>query len=203
METISKNKAIQILDTKKISFFSINDARKIFQIRNNNTLYKLLQRLEASDIIKRAARGKYFFSYRKITDFELANFLAVPSYISLESALSFYGILSQFPYTITSITINKSKKIIYEDKEFEFIHLKNKYFFGFVGLAITKTEKNKFLIACPEKALIDELYFMSKKIRRVSLIDLDLKKINKNKLKKMASQYDFLPFKKLFEKYVR
>ena len=135
METISKDKAIKILHKKKISFFDITDAKKIFGIKKENTLYKLLQRLEKSDVVQRIVKGKYLFSFNEANDFELANFLVNPSYISLESALSFYGILPQFPYTITSVTPLKSKKIIYQDKEYEFSHLESKYFFGFVKRA--------------------------------------------------------------------
>ena len=110
MEAISKDKAIKILHQKRISFFNIADAKKIFGKEKENTLYKLLQRLEKNEVIKRIIRGKYQFLFRETNDFELANFLVNPSYISLESALSFYGILPQFPYTITSVTPLKNRK---------------------------------------------------------------------------------------------
>lgn len=193
METISKTEAIKILHQKKVSFFDISDARKIFGVKKENTLYKLLQRLEKGGVIKRIVKGKYLFLFREYNDFELANFLINPSYISLESALSFYGILPQFPYTITSVTPLKSKKIIYQKKEYEFNHLERKYFFGFV-------KKEKFLIATPEKALLDEFYFMSKKLRKIQLPDLDLNLIDKRKFKNLFKEYKFLPLQKLVEK---
>ena len=193
METITKDKAIKILHQKRVSFFSITDTPKIFGTKKENTLYKLLQRLEKAGIIKRISKGKYLFAFRETNDFELANFLVNPSYVSLESALSFYGILSQFPYTITSVTPLKTKKIIYKDKEYEFSHLESKYFFGFV-------KKDKFLVALPEKALLDELYFMAKKIRKISLTDLDLNLIDKNKFKKLSKKYKFLPLQNLIQK---
>jgi len=196
METISKQKAIQILIQKNISLLDVNTAQKIFSFRNENSLYKFLQRLEGADILKRVAKGKYLFSLKETNDYELANFLFTPSYISLESALSFYGILAQFPYTITSVTPAKSKKIVYNEKEFEFAHLKREYFFGFV-------KKDNFLIALPEKALLDEFYFISKGLTSVSLDELNLSLINKNKLKKMIRYYKFLPLKNLVEKYVK
>lgn len=193
METISIDKAIQILHKKKISLFSINDAKKAFSVEKDNTLYKLLQRLEKKGVIKRIKSGKYLFSLSNISEFEIANFLTIPSYISLESALSFYGILSQFPYTITSITSNKSKRIVYADKEYEFAHLKSKYFFGFA-------KRDNFLIATPEKALLDEVYFMAKKLRKIPLEELDLTKLNKKRLKAMVKNYNFVPLRKLLDK---
>jgi len=101
--------------------------------------------------------------------------------------------LSQFPYTITSITSKKSKRAIYEDKEYEFMHIRSKYLYGFF-------KKNNFLIASPEKALIDELYFMARKLRIISLEELDLTNINKKYLKDISKKYDYIPLKKLVDK---
>lgn len=196
METISKQKAIQILIKKKINLLDVNTAQKIFSFRNENSLYKFLQRLERADILKRVTKGKYLFSLKETNDYELANFLFTPSYISLESALSFYGILAQFPYTITSVTPLKTKKIIYNEKEFEFAHLKREYFFGFI-------KKDNFLIALPEKALLDELYFISKGLTNISLDELNLSIIKKEKLRRMMKYYNFLPLKNLVKKYVK
>jgi len=194
MGTISKTKAIQILHQKRINLFDIAAARKIFGIKKENTLYKLLQRLEKEKVVERIAKGKYHFLFREVNDFELANFLINPSYISLESALSFYGILPQFPYTITSVTPLKSRKIILKEKEYEFLHLDKKYFLGCQRL-------NRFLIALPEKALLDELYFVSKKLRKIHFEDLDLTKIDKAHLKKFIKNYKFLPLIRLLKKY--
>ena len=155
MESITINKATQILYKKNIELFAVNDARKIFNVDKDNTLYKLLQRLEIKNVIKRLENGKYLFLFKNPIDFEIANFIFSPSYISLESALSFYGILSQFPYTITSIAPKKSKKIILYNKEYEYTHINKKYFFGFI-------KKDSFIIATPEKALIDLLYLYAK-----------------------------------------
>jgi len=194
MEPISKDKAIKILYQKRIIFFDIVDAGKIFGTKKEKTLYEILQRLEKAGVIQRLIKGKYQFLFKEGSDFERANFLVEPSYISLESALSFYGILSQFPYTVTSITTLKSKKIICQKKEYEFSHLEKKYFFGF-------EKKEKFLIATPEKALIDELYFMAKKLRRIHLEDLALNKINKKKFKNLSKKIKFIPFQNLIKKF--
>jgi len=196
METISKQKAIQILIQKNISLLDIGTAQKIFSFQKENSLYKFLQRLEKANLLKRVVKGKYLFSLKEINDYELANLLLTPSYLSLESALSFYGILAQFPYTITSVTPLKTKKIVYNEKEFEFAHLKKEYFFGYV-------KKDNFLIALPEKALLDELYFISKGLIRISLDELNLSLINRNKLGRMAEYYKFLPLENMVKKYVK
>jgi predicted transcriptional regulator of viral defense system len=190
METISKVDAISTLHQKKVTFFDIIDASKIFGIEKRKTLYVLLQRLEKDGVIRRIVNGKYYFALRDYHEFELANFLVNPSYISFESALSFYGILPQFPYTITSVTPLKTKKINYLDKEYEYSHLDSGYFWGFI-------KKDKFLIATPEKALLDELYFMAKKLRTVHIQELDLKIIDRKKVRELSKRYKFIPLHKL------
>jgi hypothetical protein len=74
--------------------------------------------------------------------------------------------------------------------------LKREYFFGYV-------KKDNFLIALPEKALLDELYFISKGLIRISLDELNLSLINRNKLGRMAEYYNCLPLKNLVKKYVK
>ncbi len=193
MDSISKENAIKILYQKGCTFFTVNDARKIFETSKDNTLYKLLQRLEKSEIIKRVSKGKYHFVFKDKNEFELANFLVNPSYISLESALNFYGILPQFPYTITSITTLKTRRIIVQEKEYLFSHIDLNYYWGFV-------KRDKFLIATPEKALLDALYFMSKKICSLHLDELDLKRINKRRFLSLSKQINFLPLQNLIKR---
>jgi len=190
METISRLEAIKILHQKKVTFFDVVDASKIFGLEKKKTLYVLLQRLEKDGVINRIVNGKYHFSFKDSHEFELANFLVNPSYVSLESALSYYGILPQFPYTVTSATPLKTKTIHYQDKEYEYSHLAGKYFWGFI-------KKDKFLLATPEKALLDELYFMAKKLRRIHIPDLNLEAIDRNKLCALSKRYKFIPLQKL------
>lgn len=192
MTTISRDQAIKILHQKGISLFTTADARKLFPLAKDNSLYKLLQRLEKNKVTERIIQGKYKSLFKETNDFELANFLVNPSYISLESALSFHGLLSQFPYSLTSITPLKSRKVTYKDKEYEFAHLEKKYFWGFI-------KKDNFLMASPEKALLDELYFLAKKLRTVHLEDLDLSPLNKKEFQALAENINFLPLRRLLK----
>ncbi len=182
MESYNLAKIIHILREKEISLFTLDDFARIFNIKNENTLYKKIQRLEKKKIIKKLIKGKYYFIFNQPDDFIIANFLYYPSYISLESALSFYGIMTGFPYQITSISIKKAKKIIVDNKEFSYSKIKNDLYWGF-------EKKDKFIIAEPEKALLDYLYFASKGLTNLDFDDFDLKTINKKKLFLYASRF--------------
>lgn len=167
METyrISKLRFIKTFQEKNIGLFTIYDVNKIFPVKTN-TLKHLLQRLKKEGIVENLQRGKYLFlqSKRQVSDFEMANFLVIPSYISLESALSFYGMIEQFPYQITSLTIKKSGRIQSNNKDFNYSKITRNYFKGFV-------KKDNFLVAEREKVIFDYLYFIYKGQRARNKID--------------------------------
>ncbi|MEK7633481.1 MAG: hypothetical protein AAB437_01420 [Patescibacteria group bacterium] len=175
METFTTIDIIKIFREKNISLFTLADFQRLFDIKNQNSLYKKIQRLEKNKIIQKLLKGKYFFLLGATDDYYLANFLYQPSYISLESALSFYGIISGFAYTISSITIKKTRTFSIAEKEYKYSKINRDLFWGY-------EKKEKFLIAEKEKALLDYLYFYCKGLKTVDWEDLDLKEINKKKL---------------------
>lgn len=156
---------------------------------NQNTVYKTIKRLLKKGVLKKIDKGKFILDDADTNDFEIANFIVNPSYVSLESALSFYGILPQFPYSITSVTTQRSRII---DK-YEYTTISNKFFSGYY-------KQNNFLIATPEKALVDYLYLASKGLRNTDINEWDLASINKNNFKNICSKINFAPFRKLIKK---
>jgi len=173
-ESLNQTIIIKKFKEKEISLFTFSDFKKLFQIKKENTASKILERLTKKGILKRLIKKKYLFALSESDDFQIANFLYSPSYISLESALSFYGIITQFPYQITSVTLKKTKIIKTLNKEFFYSHIKPELFFDY-------EKKEKFLIASREKAFFDYLYFCSKGLRRFEKDDFDLNLINKKK----------------------
>ena len=155
METYSTTDIIKILKEKNLTLFSLADFERLFRLKKRNTLYKKILRLEKKGIIQKLIKGKYRFLLNSTNDFNLANFIYQPSYVSLESALSFYGIVSGFPHRITSLTVKKSRMFIIDNKEYLYSKISSKLFWGY-------EKKENFLIAEKEKALIDYLYFCQK-----------------------------------------
>lgn len=174
---------IKILREKDISVFSLNDFRRLFLIENDQTAYKKIQRLQEEGIIETLINGKYrfTFSYNLATDYVIANYLYAPSYISLESALSYYGIITGFPYIVSSITVKKPKKIIFQNKEFSYSRVKKELFFGM-------RKDVDFVIAEPEKALLDYIYFGQKGLRNLEFDEMDFSAIDRKKLSLYAKQ---------------
>jgi len=104
-------------------------------------------------------RGLYIFSsqWRKIQPSVLfmANFLVLPSYVSLEQALGFYEMIPEKVTVITSVTTKKTKIFRNLVGSFEYRSIKEDLFFGFKKEIDNNQE---FFIALPEKALLDYFY---------------------------------------------
>lgn len=86
---------------------------------------------------------------------EAAGFIYSPSYISLEKALSIYGLIPEMVYGITCVTTKANRVFTNKLGSFSFRHLKPGLFFGYQA---AKGEKYSYLLAEAEKALLDFIY---------------------------------------------
>ncbi len=183
METYSQTDIIKILQSRQVLFFTLTDFGRLFNIVNQQTLYKKIQRLEKEKIIQKLINGKYRFLFLAADDFTMANFLYQPSYISLESALSFHGIITGFPYQITSMSIKKPCSFEVDGRDFHYSQISPKLFWGY-------EKKENFAVANREKALLDYIYFGTKGLRNLSFDEFDLTGINKPKLAIYAKKFN-------------
>jgi predicted transcriptional regulator of viral defense system len=175
METSGKIEIIRRLQEEGLALFTLTDFARLFSVESRNTLYKKIQRLEKEGIIQKIIKGKYLFLFQKPNEFAIANFLYRPSYISLESALSFYGIITGFPYQITSVTTKKTKTFVFAEKEYQYTQISQSLFWGY-------EKKENFLLAEKEKSLLDFLYLAFKGLRNIDPKELDLAEIDRKKL---------------------
>ncbi len=88
--------------------------------------------------------------------FLIANHLRGPSYVSLESALSYWNIIPERVYEISSVTIKTSKKYTNQVGRFSYQQLKIPYY-SYGIKSIQSSPKQTILIASPEKALCDKI----------------------------------------------
>ncbi len=114
--------------------------------------------LEQAGKIIRLKRGMYVVSpkvSKQLLSVELvANHIYGPSYVSMESALRYYGLIPEQVYTIRSMTSNRSKNFENPIGKFEYIIVNENYYS--IGIKQQTVEsKYTFLIATPEKALCD------------------------------------------------
>jgi predicted transcriptional regulator of viral defense system len=88
--------------------------------------------------------------------FLVANHLRKPSYVSLQSALSHYGLIPEFVPVITSVTTGRPEELQTPLGGFVFRHLKKTAFWGYTQIEISRGQA--VFLASPEKALLDLLY---------------------------------------------
>ena len=181
----------KLLKSKK-QIFTVTDLKKILGLRIDNSIYQAVKRLKREGLLQCLANGVYQLVDAPTNDFVIANNLYSPSYITLETALNYYGILIQTPYIISSITTRRNKLIKQKEKEFIFFHLRSDYFFDYV-------KEKDFLIATPEKALIDTIFFKAIGKLKTDLSELVLEHVNKKRLLKVKEKIRNLAFHRCFE----
>ena len=142
------------LDLRKNAFtklvFKIGDVIKWFPDETENQILVQLSRFVKSGQLNQPRKGLYLLGEHQIDNpFLLANAICEPSYISMETALNYYGLIPDIPSAITSVTTRKTKT--YENDYGKFIYrsIKPELFFGFEFIG--------YNIALPEKAILDYL----------------------------------------------
>ncbi len=107
-------------------------------------------------------RGFYTFApeYRRaaLNPAALANALYPPSYLSLQWALGFYGLIPERVITHTSVTSRQTKHFDNAAGAFQYRHVKPALFFGSVRMTLNGAN---IRMASPEKALLDFFYLES------------------------------------------
>lgn len=170
----------KLTDLQK-SYLTVADLEKILNL-GRDSLYVTLNRLVKSGILIRKARNIYLLFNAPFEMEKIATELYFPAYLSFESALSYYGLLSQVPFTITMATTRPAKKITVGGIEIEYSHLKKELFFGY-------TLSDGKYIAEKEKALLDMFYMVRLGKRTINISELDLKDIDGKKLRDYAKRF--------------
>lgn len=104
-------------------------------------------------------RGWYLIAepYRshRIPPEVIANRVVIPSYLSLEWALSFHGLIPEATPNPTSVTTARAEDFRAVGRLFIYRHIMSDYFTGYSKI---QHGGHEILIASPEKALWDKLY---------------------------------------------
>jgi predicted transcriptional regulator of viral defense system len=110
-------------------------------------------------LLIRLRQGYYTFpEFKGQPDYTLffANRIYRPSYISLHTALAFYGLIPEAVVQVTSVTSLKTASFENEFAEYDYRSIHQELIFGYVQKPIAGGKT--LLLAQPEKALLDLLY---------------------------------------------
>lgn len=136
------------------------------QMPHQSNPRRKLKDMQNKGYLIRVKKGFYVFTEeffgKSYSHHIVANLLYGPSYISLESALSFYGLIPERVEMFTSITSQKNKNFNTPIGVFNYQHLSSHLYSS--AFTLQKTfDGRSFLIASPEKALLDLLTLKFKK----------------------------------------
>lgn len=126
-------------------------------------IYRQLSRWKQAGKIYQLCRGLYClappFRKTKPHPFLIANRLLLASYVSLQSALAYYGMIPEYVPMTISVTTNRPAQWETPVGIFDFRHIQVNFFEGYRFLDLG--DNQGAFIASPEKALLDLVYLES------------------------------------------
>src|SRR5258708_1164914 len=151
------------------------------------TVSKALSRCAKRGLVERVTHKIYV--NKLVPDFvshDLVNVLRPNSYISLESALRFWGISTQTTALLTCVTTGKPRDFNWKAFAISYRSIAPRLYSGFVE---RHTRYEKYLIAEPEKALLDWVYLCFQDGYTPVLDELTFQPIDRPKLIENGKRY--------------
>ena len=162
---------------------------------------KKVARLEKNGHIIRLKRGLYVVNPehtgQPLSIELIANHLYTPSYISMSSALRYYGLIPEAVYVNQSMTIKHARRFQTPLGIYDYKYISREAFS--VGVKSESKREYAFLIASPEKALCD-LIANSSKVNLRSINDVKIY-LEQDIRIDMDGFYSF--DSNIFEKYIK
>ena len=120
--------------------------------------------LEKNGYIIRLKRGLYVvnpeYTGKRLSNELIANHLYAPSYVSMSTALRYYGLIPEAVYVNQSMTVKHSRSFQTPIGNYDYKYISREAFA--VGVKTERVADYAFLIASPEKALCDLIANSSK-----------------------------------------
>ncbi len=179
---------------RNINAFSSWEFEKLFELSPDRAKY-FLEEESKRGLFLRLKKGLYTLKTDIPGEKEIANKLYQPSYLSFEYALAYYNIMPEMVYSITSATTKPTREFDVQGINFAYFKIKKQ---AFTGYQLVSKGGKSFLIAEPEKALADYLYFVSLG-KRGKNDRLNVSSLDKQKVRSFAALYDRVGLNKLVE----
>lgn len=140
--------------------------------------------------IRKLRRGLYALAppYAAVDPhpFVVANRLVRPSYVSLESALGFHGLIPEYVPVATSVTTRRPCLLDTVAGSYDHRHIATRLFWGYRNESLGG--RQEVLVATPEKALLDLVYLRAGADSPSFLRELRLQNLERLDLDELARQ---------------
>lgn len=167
-------------ELKELPIFSLSDLMKL----NEKVYHHRLIEWQKKGLIERIANGVYKFSDVELNELKLffiANKIYSPSYISLESSLSYYNLIPETVYNITSVTTKKTSRFNSKYGKFFYRKINTNLFWGYT---LIQTDNLTIKIAEPEKAILDYFYLHAELSNLNNVLEL---RLNVNQIREIIN----------------
>lgn len=131
-----------------------------------SSVCQTLERLEEKNIVKKVLRGVWAVAGdQRFSPLSIVPYLnpSHKTYVSFVSAMHIHGMISQIPQMITCASTAHGRRVATPVGTFLVHQIEPAFFAGFEW-----HKSGNFLIATPEKALVDSLYIASRRGKRYS-----------------------------------
>jgi predicted transcriptional regulator of viral defense system len=162
-----------------------------------------LTRWTRSGRVYQLRRGLYAiappFQKGKPHPFLVANLMQRASYVSLQSALAFHGLIPDIVHTTLSVSTGRPERRETPLGSFEFRHIQSELLRGYRMLELQgpKQPSQQALVAMPEKALLDLVYLQPGGDRPDYLRELRLQNLERLDMDELSRQAEIFKTPKL------
>jgi predicted transcriptional regulator of viral defense system len=139
---------------KCFTIFALNDIRSVEPGFHRPRLIEW----QKKGYIKKLTRGYYIFADVQVDEgvlFQISNKIYAPSYVSLQMAFAYYGLIPESVYGVTAVATRRTYQFKTPLAQFVYRTIKPEMFFGY---DLIKHGDKYFKMASPEKTFIDHLY---------------------------------------------
>lgn len=199
MKRASLSEFTDTLRAKQLFVFTKLDLTRLFGWSDISVTF-LLHRYTRRGVVQHLRKGLYQLTGIPVSEFYLANRLHEPSYVSLETALSFHRIIPETVYVVTSMTTVAGRAHEVNGVRYEYHRIKL--------AAYGQYEPHDFdglvaMIACAEKAFVDHCYLVTKGLKTPLDPDrLRLDRLDRARVAKYAAMFNNYRLNVLLNKYL-
>lgn len=189
---------------RKMRIFTFSQFALLFGLSKPQTKY-FLDKFVEEELLTRLKRGLYSLRTDPPSEWEIANALYRPSYISFDYALAYYNLIPEMVYEVTSATTKPTRLFTTETLAFGYYTIKTE---AYAGYTLKQDGERRFYIAEPEKAMVDYLYALTLGQRgllgkRTINDRLHIARLNKEKIRMYAKLFAWPQLNALVERVLK
>ncbi len=173
-------------EARRNCFVRTDALAKKYQL-SEQVVRNALRRYEAQGLVERVSTKIYINHFnQQFSPRDLTNVLRRQSYISLESALVERGVISQNPTSLLCVTPDYPRSFKTKSVSIVYRKISPTLYWGYEE---KPTRYNKYLIAEPEKALLDWIYLTRQEGLPTPLDEINLQFLSALKLREYAQRF--------------